>query len=81
MAQGLACIANDIPSNREVLNDGSAGVLMPVGNVDRLHIAMRRFAIEDKMGHAASQRVRERYSIEAVAEQYVELYQQLLKTY
>ncbi len=85
MAQGLACIANDIPSNREVLDDGAAGVLVPVGDVDRLHMAVRRFAMEPgfvgKMGDAASQRVRERYSIEAVAEQCVQLYEQLLKVH
>ena len=83
MAHGLACIANDIPPNREVLNHGNAGVLVPVGDENQLLNEMHRVATEaglaDRLGNAALQRVRERYSIEAVAEQYLELYEQLLK--
>jgi len=81
MAHGLPCIANDIPPNREVLDDGKAGVLVPVGDEDHLHDEILRMAMEvgfsDGLGEKALRRVRERYSIDAVAEQYILLYQRL----
>lgn len=81
MAAGLACIANDIPPNREVLADGAAGVLVPVGDVDRLYASLQRMVTE--VGHcqamraAALTRVRAAYGIDIVAAQYVALYQRL----
>lgn len=83
MAHGLPCIANDIPPNREVLDDGKAGILVPVGDEDRLYLEMKRMATEsgqaDAMGCAALERVQERYSIEAVADRYITLYEELIR--
>jgi glycosyltransferase involved in cell wall biosynthesis len=80
MSYGLPCIANDIPPNREVLDNGSAGILVPVGDKDRLYYEMQRLAtdqnLSSKMGVSALNRVKEHYSIDAVAEQYINLYQQ-----
>jgi glycosyltransferase involved in cell wall biosynthesis len=81
MVNGLACIANDIPQNREVLDNGRAGVLVPVGDEDHLVNELLRMATEpglaEAVGKSAMQRVEERYSIESVADQYIELYKQL----
>lgn len=81
MAHGLPCIANDIPQNREVLDDGKAGILVPVGDEDGLFHEMLRVATEagvtEAVGKSALRRVEERYSIAAVADQYIELYEQL----
>lgn len=82
MAHGLPCIANDIPPNREVLESGSAGVLVPVENENRLYDEMLQMVTvsgrADKYGKLALQRVRDCYSIDAVAEKYLELYDQLI---
>lgn len=82
MSYGLPCIANDIPPNREVLKDGEAGILVPVEDVDKLFSAMQSVAEDEQLGtswgHAAMQRVHSTYSIESVANQYVELYKEIM---
>jgi glycosyltransferase involved in cell wall biosynthesis len=82
MAAGLPCIANDIPPNREVLDDGSAGVLVPVGDLAQLENAMRTLVDEPNvaaryatMGRA---RVENCYAIGSVAHRYQSLYRSLL---
>ena len=82
MAQGLACIANDIPPNRQVLADGAAGVLVPVGDMDSLYQSMRRIATDPEhyanLCSAARTRVRARYELNAVAGQYLAFYEELV---
>jgi L-malate glycosyltransferase len=82
MAEGLPCIANDIPSNREVLNEGKAGILVPVGDRKALEEAMRRL-IEDAgiaadLSYKAKERVERCYSLGAIADKYCELYESIL---
>jgi glycosyltransferase involved in cell wall biosynthesis len=82
MAAGLPCIANDIPPNREVLDDGQAGVLVPVENCDALEGAMSDMVEDDGMARRFALNARERaeqcYSIKSVAARYVNLYESLL---
>jgi glycosyltransferase involved in cell wall biosynthesis len=79
MAEGLPCIANDIPPNREVLRDGEAGVLVPVGDPSALEAAMERMITDGdfaaEFAEKAIRRVEETYSIKAVADRYALLYQ------
>ena len=83
MAHGLACIANDIPSNREVLGGGDAGILVPVGDVGALVQAMRRLATAPGECEHWRQRGRKRaeevYSIDRITDEYLQLYAGLLK--
>lgn len=82
MAAGLPCIANDIPPNREVLDDGRAGLLVPVGDCEALYTAMKglkedparasHFALE------ARRRVESCYSIDAVAQRHLKLYASMI---
>jgi glycosyltransferase involved in cell wall biosynthesis len=78
MAAGLPCIANDIPPNREVLDDGKAGVLVPVEDCDALERAMRDIVEDDGMARRFALNAKERaehcYSIKSVAARYVNLY-------
>jgi glycosyltransferase involved in cell wall biosynthesis len=78
MAEGLPCIANDIPPNREVLRDGDAGVLVPVGDAAALEAAMERMITDGdhaaRFAERAIRRVEETYSIRAVADRYALLY-------
>jgi glycosyltransferase involved in cell wall biosynthesis len=82
MAAGLPCIANDIPPNREVLDDGKAGVLVAVENCDALEVAMRDMVKDNGKARNFALRARERveqcYSIHSVAARYVKLYESLL---
>jgi glycosyltransferase involved in cell wall biosynthesis len=82
MAAGLPCIANDIPPNREVLDDGNAGVLVPVENCDALAKAMQEM-VEDngkarRIALKAKIRAKQCYSLKSVAARYVDLYESLL---
>ncbi|MEN8130289.1 MAG: glycosyltransferase family 4 protein [Pseudomonadota bacterium] len=83
MAAGLPCIANDIPPNREVLANGAAGVLVPVGDEERLFEAMQRMINDTDhakaMRAAALSRVQSCYGIEAVAARYIVLYEDLIR--
>lgn len=82
MAAGLPCIANDIPPNREVLDDGNAGILVPMEDCNALEKAMRNMV--ERVGMAAHyarnarKRVEGFYSIEVVANKYIDIYKKLL---
>ena len=82
MAHGLPCIANDIPPNREVLQDAKAGILVPVEDEELLFEKMLKMAESKEdvslFSKAALHRVRGTYSIKAVAEQYIHLYGELV---
>lgn len=82
MAAGLPCIANDIPPNREVLDNGNAGVLVPVESCDALEAAMRDMVEDTGKARNFALRARERveqcYSINSVAARCVKLYGSLL---
>jgi glycosyltransferase involved in cell wall biosynthesis len=81
MESGLACIANDIPPNREVLEGGEAGILVPIGDKDRLAYEMTRLVKQPDIAEIyirrSLERVRAYYSIESVADRYIELYREL----
>lgn len=81
MAAELACIANDILPNREVLDDGKAGILVPVGDIAALYAAMKKVALVSglckELGKVARTRVEDVYAIERVAEKYLDMYSRL----
>jgi glycosyltransferase involved in cell wall biosynthesis len=83
MSARRACIANDIPPNREVLAGGDAGVLVSVGDAERLFQEMLRMATTPgfcaAMGERALIRAETCYSIDAVAKRYIQLYQRIVK--
>lgn len=78
MAHGLACIAYDIPPNREALDGGSAGVLIPVGDRARFGEAMKRLATEVGLARDLGERARRRaesvYDIRTVTARLREAY-------
>jgi glycosyltransferase involved in cell wall biosynthesis len=78
-----ACIANDIPANREVLAGGIAGVLVPVGDAETLSREMLQMVMTPGfcavMGERAMNRAQACYSIDAVAQRYIQLYERIAK--
>jgi len=85
MAAGLPCIANDIPPNREVLENGTAGMLVPVGDEVRLFEAMQKMmtdeAYADSMRLAALHRVYTHYGIDSVADRSIKLYEKIIMNF
>lgn len=83
MAAELPCIANDIPSNREVLGGGEFGLLVPVGDAQSLLTAMQRVATDSalaaRLALLARRRAESDFSIASVARRYRDLYATLLE--
>jgi glycosyltransferase involved in cell wall biosynthesis len=65
-----------------VLEDGQAGVLVPVEDTNALQEAMERMIAEEgtaaHFAHQASARVENNYSIQSVAARYIRLYHTLV---
>ena len=83
MACGLACIATPVGGNIDLITDGETGLLVPARSPKALVKAMVAVAddpdLRQHLGREAARRVREQYSIEAVASQYVAAYRRLCK--
>ncbi|MEW5984335.1 MAG: glycosyltransferase family 4 protein [Acidobacteriota bacterium] len=82
MATGLACVTAQIPGVTEwILPDADTGVTVPPGNVDALSRVLRILLLDDrarqKMGMRARAAAVERFSIQAVAGRYSDMYRDL----
>ena len=80
---GLPMVASSIPQNREVVERGREGILVPVGDPQGLadaetYLLLNRAAAK-KAGVMASRRVR-RFSLEKTAGRLRDLYRSVLKT-
>jgi glycosyltransferase involved in cell wall biosynthesis len=80
MASGLPIVATDVGGNREALNDGRFGLIVPSRDPAALAFALRTIVSEcngwrDKAAEAA-QHVRDKYSVQRLAESYIALYRQ-----
>jgi glycosyltransferase involved in cell wall biosynthesis len=71
MAAGLAVVATDAGGNADVIEDGVCGLLVPPRDSNALAEAMLRLLndayLRDQLGTAARLKIRQTYSIEAVA--------------
>jgi glycosyltransferase involved in cell wall biosynthesis len=69
-AAGRPIVATDVPGCREVVRDGIEGVLVPAGDSEQAAQALVRLAgdagLRARMGTAARERFRERFTEEAV---------------
>ncbi len=83
MAAGLPCIANDIPPNREVLEEGAAGILVPIGDANALAQAMCRLATIPcecaSWAKRGRKRTEEVYGMSRITDRYLELYTSLVE--
>lgn len=78
MASGLAIVASDIPSMREIVDDGRGGLLCPVGDVAAFAHALERLAgdraLRDAMGAHNRACVESDYTEELMVERYRRLF-------
>jgi glycosyltransferase involved in cell wall biosynthesis len=74
MSAGLASVVSDIPANRQLVEDGIQGRLVPVGDVTAIAGAMEHLlsdaACRFRMAGAARERVLDNYSTDGVVERY-----------
>jgi N,N'-diacetylbacillosaminyl-diphospho-undecaprenol alpha-1,3-N-acetylgalactosaminyltransferase len=83
MAMGLPVVATDVPGCREAVVAGETGFLVPPRSVDELVQAIRKLvedpALRRRMGQAGRARAVQRFAIERIMAQYLDLYAELLR--
>jgi glycosyltransferase involved in cell wall biosynthesis len=82
MAAGLPCIASNIGGNVDLVSDGENGLLFQPGNVEHLADVLLQLSSNDFERRAFGRRAREKveayFSLDRVAEKYVDLYRRLV---
>jgi len=81
MASGLPVVATEVEGTSEIVRSGESGLLVPVGQSEELATAIRS-VLDDtdrshSMAYAAQTLVNERYTTEAAATAYSDLYRRL----
>lgn len=82
MACGLACLASDIPNNREAAPCRDEAVFVDRGDVDGIAKAIYALAIDPssrrRLGEKASASVRETFAWDRLVPRFVQVYEQVL---
>lgn len=78
MALGVPVLATDIPGCRDLVEDNVTGLLFPVDDdeslADRLSVMLADSQLRDSVARGARALIRSRYTAEAMASRYAELY-------
>jgi glycosyltransferase involved in cell wall biosynthesis len=78
MSVGLASVVSDIPGNRQLIDDGRHGLLVPVGDAEAIAAALIELLedtpLRERMGEEARKRVLENYSTAKIADRYEALF-------
>ncbi len=82
MAAGLPVVASDVSGNRDLVVPDVTGYLFPLGDrAELVHYTDRLLAdaaLRDRLGKAGQQRVADEFSVAAMVDQYLDLYQEIL---
>jgi glycosyltransferase involved in cell wall biosynthesis len=82
IAAGLPAIVSDVGGNREIVEDGYNGFVLPAGNVEALEATVEKLAndkaLRKTMGEHGKQRAKDLFSRTLNNDQYIHLYRELL---
>jgi len=82
MASGLPVLATDVGGNRELVDDGKSGLLVPADDVDALADGLIRLAeasaLARDMGRAGRERAERQFSLDAMVSAYEAMYVDVL---
>jgi glycosyltransferase involved in cell wall biosynthesis len=82
MSTGLPSVVSAIPANRQLVEDGSQGILVPVGDSEKTAAAIVRLlqdaSLRQRMGEAARERIVRNYSTNHIVERYEALFREVL---
>jgi glycosyltransferase involved in cell wall biosynthesis len=83
MSSGLPCVVTKISGTTDLIAHGQSGMLFDVNDEASFTAAMLPLASDPgfrrEMGTRASALIRERYSVEKVADKYLHLYHEMLQ--
>jgi glycosyltransferase involved in cell wall biosynthesis len=81
-AMARVLVATDVPGCRDVVHDGSNGLLVPLGDTSALVAVLTQLAADrglcERLGQEAARLVRTRFAAEAVGGEVAELYRQVV---
>jgi glycosyltransferase involved in cell wall biosynthesis len=81
LAAGCAVIAMDVPCLRDLIDDGSTGLLVPRGDViglaRRTRLLLDDSALRDRLGAAARAAAQQRWAATPVAQRWCDLYRRV----
>jgi glycosyltransferase involved in cell wall biosynthesis len=82
MAMGKPMVATRVGGVPEVIDDGRDGLIVPPANSDSLRVALDRMlqdtTFAERLGRAAAEKVRTRFSADLLARRTTEVYRQVL---
>jgi glycosyltransferase involved in cell wall biosynthesis len=82
MSAGLPSVASDIPANRQLVKNGSHGILVPVGDTEKIAESIVRLLrdapLRQRMGEAAREHITENYSTDHIVDRYEALFREIL---
>ena len=83
MACGLPIIATNVGGNPELVENGKTGLLIPPENVDALYNSLTKLLLNKKirkaMGKSGRKNVKDHFTWDKIAEEYLRLYESILK--
>lgn len=83
MSVGMPCVASNAPGNRTLIKDGANGFMFETHNVTSLANVLKRLfeekALAEQIGKNARELIQEQYSIQSVAQQYINLYNSMVR--
>jgi len=78
---GLPVLVTDVGGNPEIVRDGGTGLLAPASDEEAFARGLARLladgSLRRELGRAARERVRDRYSAERMAQEYLNFYREL----
>jgi glycosyltransferase involved in cell wall biosynthesis len=84
MACGVPVVASSVGGIPEQVDDGVTGLLIPAQNADLMaqsaNSLLRDSALREKMGEAAINRVKDRFTLARQVEQYLHWYEEILSS-
>ena len=82
MACGCAVVASEVGGNPELVSDGTTGLLFRAGDAAELADRLERLIVDENLrtrfGAAASESVRQRFSLQASVQRVEDVYEELL---
>jgi L-malate glycosyltransferase len=83
LSTGTPCVVTDLPGNRAVVEHEHSGLVVPVDDAPALARALGEVLasgpLRQQLGTAGRARVHDRFTVDRVAERYLELYADLLR--